>query len=180
MSQRGVVLAAIGVGFLTGLWLSVLPDDARAGSCPVEAAWIGTSGDNTKLDTDDGVDEENQWWAREGMDFLRSLACDDIDVHGEGGGDDVGGGSGDDNVYGEENSDEVYGGQNGFFSDDLFGGAGIDQLFDLEADDDDNLEGGTDNDTLDTRDGDGLDSLNGNGGTDDCLGNTGDSTFNCE
>src|SRR5215211_1625759 len=99
MRQRSFVLAAIGVGFLAGLWLSYRADTVQAGSCPVEPTWIGTSGDNTKIDTSDGVDEENQWWARGGMDYLRSLACDDIDVHGEGGGDDVGGGSGDDNLY---------------------------------------------------------------------------------
>lgn len=143
--------------------------EARAGSCSVESPWTGTSAGDTKVDSTDLV---NQWWADGGNDYLRSNACDDIDVHGEAQSDDVGGGSGWDNVFGGDQNDDIYGGAE---NDDLSGGAGADEFFDEQAFDDDDATGGGNDDVIDMRDGDGWDSLSGGSGTDSCLSNTGDS-----
>ena len=142
-----------------------------------EMPWYGSSGPDAKYDDTDGEDEENQWYAQGGQDFLRSLACDDIDVKGGPENDDIGGGSGRDNVGGQAGRDDVYGGAG---SDDLGGGDGDDEMFDEQADDFDNADGNQDDYLIDLRDGDDQDSADGGPQQDTCRTNTGDSEFNCE
>lgn len=168
---RGVVLIAIAVlGVGTGVLVGNVRG-ARAGTCDPEAVWNGSSGADTKYDTDDGQDEENQWFANGGQDFLRALACNDIDVKGNGENDDLGGGSGTDNVAGQDGRDDIFGGAG---TDDMTGGDGDDQFADVEVDDYDSAYGNQQDDDIDLRDSDGNDLLVGGPGTDYCRSNTGD------
>ncbi|MGZ5289235.1 MAG: calcium-binding protein [Actinomycetota bacterium] len=170
-------MAALALGWFLGA-VAGGTVSAGAGVCDVEPAWHGNGSGEIKYDHTDGEDEVNQWYAAGGQDYLRSEACDDIDVHGEDQNDDVGGGSADDNVWGEAGRDTVYGGAG---DDHLYGGSGDDDFFDAETADYDRGQGSTDDDTIDFLDGDGNDYLDGGAGTDNCKGNTGDyETSDCE
>ena len=91
--MRALVLAALlglGSGAIAGSIQGV--PAALAGSCSVEPQMNLGPGNDTVLDSDDGVDEDNMWFGQGGGDTLRSLACDDRLVSGGNGEDDVGGG----------------------------------------------------------------------------------------
>lgn len=177
--SRWALVALVGwsSGAIAGLgWLT----PASAGACAYEfREWTGDSAQDVR-DTDDGEDEENDWWFHGGRDFGRSLACDDLDIMGQADNDDIGGGSGDDILYGGLNNDAIYGGASDLFvGDHLDGGDGGDTIEDLEPDDAEIIDAGPGQDDTDVRDGDFQDDTDGGAGSDDCKSNTGDTEVNC-
>ena len=170
-----LLAAAVVCGWSIGALASAFV--AHAAGCPVEG-WTGTSGPDVRYDDTDGVDEDNQWFALDGSDLLRSLACDDSVVRGEGGGDDLGGGSGSDYVEGDGGNDTVAGGAG---NDSLFGNDDADSLQDNQTGDTDDAHGGPGDDpSIDVQDGDGNDSADGGLGSDHCVTDGGDSRSGCE
>lgn len=166
----GFVVVAVLAGFVAGSTVANMAfDRAVAGTCNLEQ-WTGSPGNDSRLDTTDGVDERNDWAAQAGGDFLRALACDDFPVDGKDGQDDVGGGSGLDEVDGDNHGDFVYGGAGGTASinDIVRGLDGHDNLFDTELNDHDDVRGGIGDDTVDVNDSDGHDLVVGGNGTDSC------------